>query len=186
MQHPGFQSAVVPFGVSLVLGGALARTRLAPVAIFAGVMACVYLAVGPDLFPLNATRRIIVLTLVALGLGLVVDRLPGRMAPPGGVRAALAGAAGAAAGVWVTLAALANRDAGEALVLGGLVGAAGAVLAVGFDRLAGRPVRAGCAALGAGLGVGAATILSASALLGQIGLALGSAAATTCSVRNLR
>ncbi len=182
LQHPGFQSAAVPFLVALVLGAALARTRLGAVAVFAGVLACVHLAIGLDLFPLNATRRILALTGAALALGLLVDRLPmlSRLAP--GAAAAL----GALAALWVTHTALGNLGGTEAVGLGVAVAGCGAAIALGFDRLSARPIAASCASLGAGLGVGAAALLSASASLGQIGLALGAASGALVLVQMMR
>lgn len=182
LQHPGFQSAVVPFAIALILAVALARTRLGALAVFAGVLACVHLALGLDLFPLNATRRIIVITGAALLVGIVVDRLPAvsRLAP--GAATVL----GALAALWVTHTALLNRGGAEGLGLAAVVAVCGGALALGFDRVAARPVAAGCAALGAGLGVGVAAIVSASASLGQIGLALGAASGALVLVQMIR
>ncbi len=52
-----------------------------------------------------------------------------------------------------------------------------AILVWGMDRLENEPLRAASAATALGMGTGGAALVGASALLGQFGLALGSAAA---------
>ena len=169
LQHPALQSAVVPLVVALVVALALERPRLSGLAVLAGALACVQLTIGLDLFPLNATRRIVALAAAAAVLGLLLDLLPS-LGP--GPRWLLATAA-AFAPVWVLFTALSHHELHTALALGAGLALFCAVLAWGFDRLASRPLRAGCATLGTGLAAGASALLGASASLGQIGLAVG-------------
>ena len=171
-----------PFVVALVAAGALARTRFAGLAVLAGILVCVHLTTGLDLFPLTSTRRIVLLALTAGLIGASVDLVRGGRA----AHAWPAGLANALAAAWVLQPALAHRDLAPALILGGGLAAFCALLGWGFDRLAGRPVRAGCAALGTGLAAGGAAIAGASASLGQIGLAGGVAAGGYLLVRMLR
>jgi hypothetical protein len=182
LQHPALQSAVVPLVVALVVALALERPRLSGLAVLAGALACVQLTIGLDLFPLNATRRIVALAAAAAVLGLLLDLLPSLGPSP---RWLLATAA-AFAPVWVLFTALSHRELHTALALGAGLALFCAVLAWGFDRLASRPLRAGCATLGTGLAAGASALLGASASLGQIGLAVGAAAGGYLLVQMVR
>lgn len=172
LQHPAFQSAAAPLALSFVLAFGLAPLRLSGLAVTAGVLACVHLALGLDLVPLNATRRIVVLVVAGALLGATLDRLPRRARGPGWplpLGAALAA-------VWVVHVALSHRETGAALALGAGLALFAGVVVWGFDRLAARPLRAASAAFGAGVGAGGSALLGASASLGQIGLALAAAA----------
>jgi len=174
LHHPAIQAGAAPLVVALIVVLALGRTRLGGLAIAAAFVTAVALAPGLSFTPLTATRKIVLLTLLASVAGIALDAL----SKPGRFRSALLALAAIAATLWVFWPVLANRPLGDALLLG----ATGVLLTawlVGFfdAALAARPVECAAAALALGLGAGALAIMGGSALFGQYGLAIGAGAA---------
>lgn len=171
VSNPIVQSSALPFLVGLVAAALLFPLRLAGLAAAAGFAAAV-LAIGNFAFePLTATRKIVVLGAAAALLGVVADLAFRPTRFTGGVLGALFGGAA----LWVFVSILSQKSPLDAAVLGaGLVAFTGwlvaATVSLHYD-----PVRAGAAGLGLGMGAGFASVLGASALLGQYGMALGAA-----------
>ncbi|MBK9114739.1 MAG: hypothetical protein IPM22_03620 [Betaproteobacteria bacterium] len=158
LEHPAVQGGVAPFVVALVVALALGRTRFAWLAIVAGWATSYALANGISFSPLTASRKILLLGLLAPAVGFVADTWFARSRP---VALALAVVAGIAA-PWVFLSVLSQQEGGGAWVsaLGVLAFAAAMVYAV--VSLRDDPVRTGAAAVGLGVGIGVAAVLSAS------------------------
>lgn len=171
--NPAVQGGIAPFVVGLIVVVALAKAKLAGLAVTAAFAVAVALASGLALSPLTAIRKVVLLGLIAPAIGIAVDFALRRGRTLTVVLALVCGAAA----VWVFWSVLRQKAVGEALLLGG-----GAALYVAWIvgstlALAGQPVRASAAALVLGLGTGVSAILGASALLGLYGLAIGAGAA---------
>lgn len=171
LAHPAVQGGVAPFLAGLAVAGLLFAVRLAGLAVIAGFLVAVWLIGNFALEPLTATRKLVVVGVAAAGIGLFADFAfkPTRATTP-----ALGMLLGAAS-LWVFWSVLAQKP----LAAGSLYGAgafAFVAWSVAFTVASqGDPVRAGAAGLGMGLGAGICALVSASALLGQYGLAVGSA-----------
>lgn len=173
LDDPMVQAGAAPFLVALVVACLLLSTRVAWLAIVAGVATTIALSTGIGFTPLSASRKIVLLLLLAPVAALAIDALrPSLRALPAGV-AAIAGLAGA----WVFASVLAQRDAADAWALGGGMALFVASLVGLTLRLRDDGPAAGAAALGLGLAVGVSAILSAS--LGNMlnGVALAASAA---------
>jgi hypothetical protein len=172
LAHPAVQGAIAPFAAGLAVALVLGRFNLAGLAVAAGFGACAYLLNGLAFEPLNATRKIILLTLAAAAVGVVVDGVA-RTSRTAGPVAALAGGAAA---IWAFWPALVQRPLQEALASGAIAAIAVAATVWLGHGLRDAPVRAGSAALGLGIGAGVAAILGASATYGLYGIAIGAGA----------
>ena len=73
LNHPGVQSVVAPALVAGILAALLRRPRLSGLALIGGTLVCIELAIGLELTPLNATRRIVLIALVAAAAGVALD-----------------------------------------------------------------------------------------------------------------
>lgn len=158
LEHPAFQGGVAPFVVALVVALVLGRTRFAWLAIVAGWTTSYALVNGISFSPLTASRKILLLGLIAPLVGIVADTWFSRSRP---VALALAVVAGIAA-PWVFLSVLSQQEGGGAWLsaFGILLFSAAMVYAVASLR--DDPVRTGAAALGLGVGIGVAAVISAS------------------------
>ena len=158
LDDPMVQSGIAPFLVALALAWALSGTRLAWLAVAAGLAATFALSTGIGFSPLSASRKIVLLVLLAPLIGLALDglRRPNRALP------LWLAVACALASVWVFQSVLANTDIPAALALGGGVALFVAVLVGLMLRLRDNGIAAGAATLGLGAAVGVAAILSAS------------------------
>lgn len=173
MTNPLFQSALAPLLVALItaallrpLGGMWAGLGFA-----FGYAASVYFTTGFQLFPLTSTRKILLLAAVAVLLGVVLDHVwrSRRLVP--WVLAVVA----VAAGVWVIWPVL-KRAEGWDIGLLLLAPVYVAWLIAWADGLRDKAIPASTAALALGVGTGVSAVLGASALLGQLGGAIGAAA----------
>jgi len=124
LDDPMVQAGVAPFLVALVLGRTLASTRLAWLAIGAAVAVAFAMSTGIGFTPLSASRKIMLLVLLAPLLGVAIDlsSLTHRLLAP-----ALALLSGLAT-LWVFQSVLAQREAADAWILGGGVALFVAVL----------------------------------------------------------
>ena len=162
------QGGVAPFVVGLVLAAALVRVRLAGLAAAGAFLTAAYLMGSLSFWPLTATRKILLLAIIAPALGVILDFA---FRPNRAVDWFL-GALFAVASVWVFWSVLVQRPVGEAIALAGGV-AAFVLWTVALTM----PVRAdafrtGAIGLALGLGTGIGAILGASAILGLLGIAL--------------
>jgi len=174
LTNPAVQSGIIPFVVALLVG--LLGRRLgwcwAGLAILAGFAATVLVTVGFQFQPWTSTRKIIALGFGAAVLGILLDLSPwGRRWLPFVLLLVAA-----AAVAWLIWPVLQRREGLDAWALG--VGSIlyGGWCAVAMESLRTKPIHAVTAAVALGFGTGAVTLLGASALLGQMGLALGAAA----------
>ncbi len=171
LSHPAVQAGAAPLVVGLLVAAIGMPLRLAGLAAAAGFAAALYLTGNFVFVPLTALRK---LALVGVGAGLlgsVADLAfkPARMA--GIMLGLLAGAASA----WVFSTVLMQKPPLEAVGHGVGIGLLVLVTVAFMLELHSHPIRAGAAGVGLGLGAGIGAILSASALIGMYGLALGAA-----------
>lgn len=169
----------MPFVVGLAVA-AFARTRWLAFAQAAGLAAAVTLAIGWSFESLTSTRKLALAAIASLLLCVWMERARSRAAEIVCI-VILAGSS-----TWVLWRLLAQKDATAALFVAGMAAAyvawqVGSTLKVSTD-----PVRGAAAATALGLGTGVTAILGASAVLGVVGLAAGSAAAATLVVQALR
>jgi len=172
LNHPAAQAGLVPFLAGLAAAELFQRARLSGLAIIAGFAATVYLASDFDFYPLNASRKIILSGLACAALALIIDLLRLRWVGP------LLLLLGGATAIWTALRILQQQEPQLMLQWGAACAAYVAILIWGMDKLLDQePVRAASAGTALGIGTGGAALVGASGLLGQFGLALGSAAA---------
>lgn len=177
LDHPAAQSGLIPFVVALLVAELLQRLRLSGLAVIAGFIATVYMISDFSFSPLTANRKIILLGIASTILAIPFINFRG-------MRLMLAIAGGAAA-VWTVQRILQQQELQNMLLWG-----AGCALYVGWivywmDTLEQSPVRAASAGMALGFGTGIATLVGASAFLGQLGLALGSAASAYLVIMSL-
>jgi hypothetical protein len=170
LNDPMVQTAIAPFLVALILGGALLRTRLAWFALVAAFATAVALGTGIGFTPLTASRKVLLLVLAAPFVGLVLDLAPRPPRASGAVLAALCGLAA----VWVFWSVLSQQEPAQLLAL-----AAGLAVFVGLMvgltlRLRADGAAGAGAAVALGLSVGVASLLSAS--IGNFGYGIALAA----------
>ncbi|MEK6747892.1 MAG: hypothetical protein AABY83_01640 [Pseudomonadota bacterium] len=177
INNPAFQGGVAPFIVALV--GALALSRLGwfwtGLAMMAGYFTTVALTIGFTLVPLTAMRKVIVIAVVATIVGVLRDALATRVRWLSWIVAAF-GAIAVLWVIWVVVDRTPGVD-GVLLAVGGVV--YGGWMAYMYDHLRVQREQIAVAATTGGLTTGLAALLGASALLGQMGLGLGMAAAAT-------
>ena len=171
LNHPAVQAAAAPFIAGLLTAALLYRARLGGLAVVAGFATAVALISGFNFTPLTATRKVVLLGLLAPLLGMVVDLVLKSNRRSYIILAVLA----ALAAVWVFWSVLVQKELAEAIRLGAIVAAATGLIVALTVSLGGKPVRAASAGLALGLGSGICAVLSASALYGQYGIALGAA-----------
>ena len=171
LNHPAVQAGLAPFLAGLVAAGLFQRVKLSGLALIAGFAATVYLASDFGISPLTSSRKIIWLGLSSAAFGLLLSLV--RLS----VFASLLPILGGAASIWVALRILQNQPPQIALLWGAGCVAYVATLIWGMDKLETDSLRSANAGTALGFGTGGAALVGASALLGQFGLALGSAAA---------
>jgi len=183
LSHPAVQGGVAPFIASLIVVLLLQSFRLGGLAVVAAFATTVYFVAGFTFTPLTATRKIIMLGLMAPLIGLLVDFA----FRPTRIVASVLAVAGAVAALWVFWPVVAQKGAAEAWLLGGTALVTVAVM-IGYGQmfLACHAVRAGSAVLGVGLAVGIASIFSASAIYGLYGISLGAGAGGLLLVQMIR
>ncbi len=158
LANPAVQAVAAPLVVALVVAAALARTRLAWLAIVAGYATMIALTTGFGLTPLSMSRKVLLLVLLAPLAGLLADavRVRGRGA------VTMLALAGGAAALWSAWSVLVQRGLPEAIGLGGLVfGVTAALVALSAGLRSDGPAAAS-AGLGLGIATGVAALLSAS------------------------
>ena len=174
LNRPEFQSAIIPFVVALLAfaglrkftGSAALLSLLAAFVIAAGLIN------GLVFTPMTGTRKIILLVVAALAVAAVLPLLVRRIAWPRGVIAGLC-LLGLA---WVFAGVVARMEWTAMLLAAGGALALVAVLSLSFARIADSQARLHGAGLGLMLGTGLCATAGASALLGQLALALSAAA----------
>ncbi len=183
LQNPAIQAGVLPFVVALLMALPLARTRWLAAATGSGVVVLLALTVGFGLEPLTAVRKTILLMLAAIALALALE------AAGIGLRRIVVAAislAVALATLWVLQRILqqAEGGAGWRMALGATLFVL--VLAASLLAASADPLRASVIGVALGWGSGALAVLGASALLGQLGIAIGTACAAAALAQILR
>ena len=172
LNHPAVQAGLAPFLAALVAAELFQRPRLSGLAIIAGFAATVYLVSDFNFEPLTSSRKIVLSGLIGTLLALLIDILRIRWF------GSLLPVIGGAAAIWTAQRILQQQEPPLVLQWGAACAAYAGLLIWGMDKLLEKePIRAPIAAIALGFGTGAAALVGASALLGQFGLALGSAAA---------
>lgn len=172
LNHPAVQAGVAPFIVALITVELFQRIRLSGLAIIAGFAVTVYLASDFNVEPLTAVRKIVLLGLISALLALTLTLLRSHWF--GWLFPVIA----SAAAIWTVQRILQHQAPQVMLLWGAGCAAYVAILVWSMDTLSDQePLRAASAATALGFGTGGAALVGASALLGQFGLALGSAAA---------
>ena len=173
-EHPAVQGGAAPFVVALIVGLALGRTRYAWLAILAGYLTMVMLSTGISFSPLTASRKIVLIAIVAAVAGLVADRVAAKSRLLMWILVVVAGLAAA----WAFITVLAQRDAGQGWLQGFGLAAFTALMAAAMLSLRNDPLRAGAASVGLGVAAGIAAVLSAyiGALLAGIAVAVSAGA----------
>lgn len=172
LANPAIQAGVVPFVSAFAAAAALSRTRLLGLAVALAFALVIGLTVGYALDPLTATRKLVVIGLATALVVLALEASGARSKPV--VRALLAGAAAVAA-VWMVWRVLQQQETGKAALYGLATGAYMALLVESCLR-AGAGIPAAAASLLLGLAAGVLGLLGASALLAQVGIAVGAGA----------
>lgn len=171
LNNPAVQAGLAPFLVALITAALFQRVKLSGLAIIAGFAVTVYLASDFTIEPFTAARKIVLLGLISAALALLLTLLNLRRFD------SLLPVLGGAAAIWTVQRILQQQPLQAALVWGAGCAAYVAILVWGMDKLSDKePLRAAGAASALGIGTGGAALVGASALLGQFGLALGSAA----------
>ncbi len=171
LNNPAVQAGIAPFLAAIVVTELFHRIRLSGLAVVAGFAVTVYLASNFNISPLTSSRKIVLLGLSATLIGLFIDVFRLNVA-----RSVLSFLGGISA-LWTAQLILQNQDTRHMLLWG--IGCVSYVAALvwGMDRTLDRGSQhTSSAAAALGFGTGAAALFGASALLGQFGLALGSAA----------
>jgi len=160
----------------------LARTRFAWLAIVAAYATQVALSTGFNFTPLSASRKILLLSLVAPVVGIAAYALESRGRS---IAYALAGLAGLAA-VWVFLTVLEQREGAVAWATGiGIVVFAALMVALMLS-LRSDPLRAAAAGVGLGLATGIVALMSASVGFMTSGISVAAGAGALLLVNAFR
>ena len=174
LANPAIQSGIIPFTISMLAAWGLRRLGW----VWSGLgfaiayYVSVYLAAGFQFTPLTSARKILILGIVSIVLGLAVDFLKQkpRLLP------AVLFALGALAMGWVIWPVAARQEGGEFwMMLLPSLAYAGWLTASSWS-LHSKPDQGAMLALALGLGTGISAMLGASALLGQLGIAIGAIA----------
>lgn len=172
LSNPLVQSAVLPFGLGLVVA-LLLRPHgwyWAGLSAVAGFTATAYLLTDLQLFPLRSDRKILLLGAVALMLGALLDVLPWRRMVKGLV---VLGAAGSALWLlWPRFRFLEGLEFWGLAVAGTLYVVWLSVSTLGLRDQA---LKADAMLLALALGTGLSALLGATALYGQLGSAIAAA-----------
>lgn len=175
LNHPAIQSGIAPFLAALVVAELLVRLRLSGLCVIAGLAATVYLVADFNFTSLSSSKKIILATLLGAGIAPLLDLLttwqPGLQKPLRTLIAALCGGVA----LWVFWPVLKQQEMQASLTHGAAAFTFIAWLYYWMDSLSATSVRAGAAGFSLGIASGLSALLGASALLGQLGLAAGSA-----------
>jgi len=172
LNNPIVQSGVAPFFAALVVAMLFSYFRLSGLAVLAGFSTTVYLIADFDFENLSAIKKIILSGLVVALIAPILDLFAGNRR----FVHYLIIIAHLVIGLWVFSTVLQHKAMQDMVIY--CLGIAGFMicLAILMDGLSSNSIQAGAAGVGLGLGTGFAALFAASALLGQLGLAIGMAA----------
>ena len=184
LNNPAVQAAAIPFVVALVLGFALAGTRYLVIAVVSGLVVVLALTIGFTFEPLTTVKKLIVTTFAAAVIALALEAAG--VAARRAVVASLAAAAGLAA-VWAVWRVLQQMQTPAAWTAGlGALALTLATTGTAVSASTSSSLRAAVVGACLGWGSGVLALLGASALLAQLGLAVGTASAAVALVQMLR
>jgi len=187
LDHPAVQSGVAPFLVAFVIAGVFNRlSTFSGLAIVAGFAVSVMLSTGFAFEPLTSTRKITWLILVSSVLGLLmafIVRQGNGIYAKAGMN--LSFLLGGLALLWVVWPVLSRNPVEMMLPVAGYCIYAAWMVGVFYRLSETTALAAGAASTVVGFGAGLTALIGASALLGQMGLALGAAAAAYLLVQLL-
>jgi len=174
LEHPAIQSGAAPFIFSLIFAGIFYRSSLiAGLSITLGFFISVLLTTGFSFEPLTSTRKITLLVLLSPVIGVLLCNLKSHSA----FILNLFSLIGGLAMLWILWPVLSRNPADMIIPVLGYMVYAGWMVNI-FIRLGDTSsIAAGSAATSVGFAVGISALIGASALLGQMGLSLGAAAA---------
>jgi len=183
LAQPPVQSGLAPFVAGLLLGAVLSRAgpRWQGLAIVGGLLLAVLLILGPALWPLTSTRKIV---LASLALPLLAMALDGAAVSRRGMVTAVVLSLLAVL-LWVLWPVLLRRETGDALSLAGGLGLYVSTVLLLFVRLGRDWARLAGASMGLSLTTGLAAIIAASALYGQLAFALAAAVGGLAALRGV-
>ncbi len=172
--HPAIQSGVAPFIVALVIAVIFVRfSALGGLAIVAGFAISVFLSTGFSFEPLTSTRKITLLVLLSPILAFLLSYFKVHLKHVLNLSYVLGGAAL----LWVLWPVLSRNPVEMIMPVTAYLIYAIWMVSI-FVRLSETTsIAAGAASTAVGFGVGITALIGASALLGQMGLALGAAGA---------
>jgi hypothetical protein len=186
LANPAFQGAVAPFLVALMLAWPLRRRWPLGqgLALMAGLLMTVWLTTGLSFQPLTSTRKIILCSLL-IPLSAPLLSMLGRQVSLRWLPALLTSVILAVAAVWVAWPVLHRQEGWALWAMAGQVIAYAAVIGGSILCLLPAPTthgdahqpfaQQGGAILALALGTGAASVIGASALYGQLAFALAAA-----------
>ena len=184
LSNPAVQAGVLPFIVALILAYALCGTRYLALAVVSGLVVVLTLTIGFSPEPFTSVKKMIIATLGATALAVIFEAAGMRALRA--VVGALAVTAGSAA-AWALLRVLQQMESQEAwAVAGAAFTLTFATAASACASGASSSLRAAVTGACLGWGSGVLALLGASALLAQLGLALGSASAAVALVQMIR
>ena len=184
LDNPAVQAAAIPFIVALVFAFALAGTRFLALAVVSGLAVVLALTVGFSFEPFTSVKKLIVavFAFTAAGVALEAAGFGARRA----IVSALAGAAGLA-GMWVVQRVVQQLDPAAAWTAGiGTFAFVAATTGSAVTASANSSLRGAVVGACLGWGSGVLALLGASALLAQLGLAIGTASAAVALVQMIR
>lgn len=174
LANPAVQSGIIPLIVALLAAWGLRRAGWfwSGLGFAIAYYVSVHFATGLQFTPLTSTRKILMLGIVAVALGLVIDALKQkpRFLP---IIIFIAGTASITWVIWPVV----NREEGGAfwlMLLSSMLYAGWLTAATETQRS--NTDQGAMLALALGLGTGVSAMLGASALLGQLGIAIGAIA----------
>lgn len=174
LSNPAIQSGVIPLVVAIIVALVLKRFGGFWSGLTFGIAyyLSVYLAAGFQFFPLTSTRKILILGIIAIALGLIVDSNKIKIKHLFSVTATL----GAVASLWMIWPVLVRQEGFSLFLM--LVPALAYTgwLTASTHQLRQQTDQGAMVALALGLGTGISAILGASALIGQLGMAIGAIA----------
>ena len=184
MDNPAVQAAAIPFVVAVILSFLLAGTRYLLVAVVSSFVVVLALTIGFSITPMTSVKKLVVAAAAAAVAAFVIEsaRVDARRV----IVATLTVAAGAAA-VWTLWRVLQQLEApiAWAAAFGAFLLAA-ATMGTAITAGATSSLRAAVTGACLGWGSGVMALIGASALLAQLGLAVGTASAAVALVQLLR
>lgn len=174
LSNPAVQSGILPLVVALICAMILKRFNgyWTGLSFAIAYYLSAYLSAGFQFYPFTSTRKILLLGIVAIALGLIIDNT--KFNKKNLYIALSMFAAGAT--LWL-LWPLLSRQEGTmllAITIASLLHVGW--LTVGIHKIRAQADQTAMIALGLGLGTGISAILGASALIGQLGIAIGAIA----------